>query len=175
MDSLAFLEKPGKGDPQPVYVLHGDEDFLKRRVLAVLRSRILGEGEAEFSFSSHAGDKASFATVVDELGTLPFLSQHRLVAVENADPFVTKNRAALEKYVTAPAARGVLVLDVRTWPSNTKLAKLVSENVTLVCKCRRRFGCRTGAAAGVRRSMKSKSVPMPPGSSSNWPAATWDS
>lgn len=140
MDSLAFLEKPGKGDPQPIYVLHGDEDFLKRRVLAALRTRILGEGEAgEFSFSAHPGDKATFATVVDELGTLPFLSPYRLVVVDNADPFVTKYRAALEKYVAAPAARGVLVLDVRTWPANTKLAKAVSDGVTLVCKSPQTF------------------------------------
>ena len=32
MDSLAFLERGGRGEPLPVYVLHGDEDFLKRRV-----------------------------------------------------------------------------------------------------------------------------------------------
>lgn len=136
MDSLAFLEKPPRGDPQPIYVLHGDEDFLKRRVLAVLRERILGAGDqaGEFSFSSHPGDKATFASVVDELGTLPFLSPYRLVVVENADPFVTKHRGALEKYVGAPAARGILVLDVKTWPANTKLAKLVNDAGTLVCK-----------------------------------------
>ena len=34
MDSLAFLDKAGKQKVQPVYVLHGDEDFLKRQVLA---------------------------------------------------------------------------------------------------------------------------------------------
>ena len=36
MDSLTFLERPPKGKPQPLYVLHGDEDFLKRRVLDTL-------------------------------------------------------------------------------------------------------------------------------------------
>jgi DNA polymerase-3 subunit delta len=134
MDSLAFLERGGRGEPLPVYVLHGDEDFLKRRVVAALRLRILGEGSGEFSFSTHPGDKATFAGVVGELETLPFLSPYRLVVVENADPFVTKNRPALEKYVAAPAKCGVLVLDVRTWPSTTRLAKQVNDNATIVCK-----------------------------------------
>jgi DNA polymerase-3 subunit delta len=134
MDSLAFLERGGRGEPLPIYVLHGDEDFLKRRVVVALRQRVLGEGSGEFSFSTHAGDKATFAAVADELETLPFLSTYRLVVVEAADPFVTKHRAALEKYVAQPAKRGVLVLDVRTWMSTTKLAKAVNDNATIVCK-----------------------------------------
>jgi DNA polymerase-3 subunit delta len=133
MDSLAFLEKPGK-KVQPVYVLHGDEDFLKRQVLAALQALVLGgEGEA-FGLSTHAGDRAVFATVHDELQTLPFLSPRRLVVVEHADPFVTQYRAALEKYVARPAPHGVLVLDVKAWPANTRLAKALDGAATLVCK-----------------------------------------
>ena len=32
MDGLAFLDKPPKAAPQPVYALTGDEEFLKRQV-----------------------------------------------------------------------------------------------------------------------------------------------
>src|SRR5262249_11216119 len=64
----------------------------------------------------------------------PFLSACRLVVVENADPFVSQFRTQLEKYVAAPAATGVLVLDVKSWPANTRLAKLLSDEATIVCK-----------------------------------------
>jgi DNA polymerase-3 subunit delta len=57
-----------------------------------------------------------------------------LVVVENADPFVTRHRPLLEKYVGQPATTGVLVLEVKSWPANTKLAKLIDEAATLVCK-----------------------------------------
>lgn len=134
MDSLTYLESAGKAAPQPLYVLHGDEDFLKRQVLRALRQRLFGGADNEFSFSSHAGDKASFAEVFDELDTMPFLSPCRLVVVDNADPFVTKHRSTLEKYVGQPAKRGVLVLDVKTWPANTRLAKLVNDAATITCK-----------------------------------------
>ena len=79
-------------------------------------------------------EKAVWAAVHDELQTLPFLGGHRLVVVDAADPFVTKHRAALEKYLAAPASTGVLVLDVKSWPANTRLAKLIDGNGTLVCK-----------------------------------------
>src|SRR6266849_8496920 len=98
MDSLAFLERADRSTVQPIYVLHGDEDLLKREVLAALQSLVLGQAQDTFGLSTHAGDKAVYAAVHDELQTLPFLSPRRLVVVEAADPFVTHYRAALEKY-----------------------------------------------------------------------------
>jgi DNA polymerase-3 subunit delta len=132
MDSLAFLERPRKGEPQPIYVLTGDEDFLKRQVVRALQMSIL-EGDT-FGYSSQAGDKAVWSAIHDELHTLPFLGGRRLVVVEAADPFVTNHRQALEKYVAAPSATGVLVLEVNSWPANTRLAKLIDAQGTVVCK-----------------------------------------
>src|SRR6516165_6155292 len=126
MDSLTFLRRAGKAKPQPVYVLHGEEPFLKRHVRAALRTLVLGPDEGGFGASTHAGDKAVWAAVHDELATLPFLGPRRLVVVEDADPFVTRERARLEKYFAEPSAPGVLVLTVKSFPSNTKLAKLLS-------------------------------------------------
>ncbi|HZT79493.1 MAG TPA: DNA polymerase III subunit delta [Gemmataceae bacterium] len=134
MDSLTFLERGGRTKPLPVYVLPGDEDFLKRRVLAALKALVLGEGGDEFGLSTHPGDRAAWAAVHDELQTLPFLSPRRLVVIENADPFVTRHRSALEKYVAQPAANGVLVLDVKNWPASTRLAKLLDNAATITCK-----------------------------------------
>jgi len=99
-----------------------------------LRALVLGAEENSFGLSTYAGDKTEFAAVHDELQTLPFLGSRRLVIVENADPFVTNFRPLLEKYAGQPAATGVLALEVKTWPSNTRLAKLVPSDGTIVCK-----------------------------------------
>jgi DNA polymerase-3 subunit delta len=133
MDSLTFLERSGRGKVQPVYVLHGDEGFLKRQVLALLRKVVLGEGEDAFGFTALPGDKTSFSEVRNELSTLPFLSPRRLVLVEQADPFVTREREKIEEYLKEPAAKGVLVLDVVGWTSTTRLARALVDQ-TLVCK-----------------------------------------
>jgi len=134
MDSLTFLEKAARAKPQAVYVLTGDEDFLKRQVQAALKLLVLGDGDESFGLSSYPGDKAEFSSVRDELATAPFLAPRRLVLVEAADPFVTKYRPALEKYVAEPASTGVLVLDVKSWPATTRLAKLLGDGVTITCK-----------------------------------------
>jgi DNA polymerase-3 subunit delta len=134
MDALTFLERAPRTKRQPVYVLHGDEDFLKRQALAALRTLCLGSEGDEFGFSVHAGETATWSDLRSELETAPFLGSCRVVVVDAADPFVTRHRAALEKYVTEPAATGVLVLVVKSWPATTRLAKLIDPAASIVCK-----------------------------------------
>jgi DNA polymerase-3 subunit delta len=134
MDSLTFLQGTAKAKLRPIYVLHGDEHFLKRRVVAALRTLALGTEDDGFGLSNRDGDKASWAEIHDELETLPFLSPRRLVLIDRADPFVTRERSRLEKYFAEPSKTGVLVLDVQSWPATTKLAKLLPEAATIVCK-----------------------------------------
>ncbi|OAI50688.1 hypothetical protein AYO44_17565 [Planctomycetaceae bacterium SCGC AG-212-F19] len=132
MDALTFVSRPPKGEPKPIYVLAGDEDFLKRRARDVLITWVLG-GEDAYGLSAYAGDDADWAAVRDELATLPFFGPRRLILVENADPFVTKLRSQLEKYAAQPLTSGILALEVKTWPANTRLAKLLADT-TLACK-----------------------------------------
>ena len=134
MDSLAFLERKADKPPRPVYALFGDERFLKRQVLAALRTRVLGAEDDAFGLSTHSGDKANYSTISTELASVAFFSARRLVIVEDADAFVTRERPKLEKYVASPSATGVLVLDVQTWAANTKLYKLVSDEGNISCK-----------------------------------------
>jgi DNA polymerase-3 subunit delta len=139
MDSLTFLEKPGKAKVRPVWAVHGDEAFLQRRVVAALRALVLGPDDDGFNLSTHSGDKATWAAVIDDLQTLPLLGPRRLVVVEGADPFVTRERPRLERYVTehppgSVPPPGVLVLQLHTMPSSTRLAKLLGDVGAIACK-----------------------------------------
>jgi DNA polymerase III subunit delta len=133
MEALAYLERPRL---QRLFVVHGDEDFLRRRVLLAIRHVVLGQGGGDdgLSFSMHSGETATFAAVMDELQTVPFFGERRLVVVDDADPFVTEYRARLEKTLAALPSTGVLVLNVKSWPSNTRLAKMIDPAGTIVCK-----------------------------------------
>src|SRR5262249_20141353 len=50
--------------------------------------------------------------------------------------FVTEFRSQLEKHVAKPA-KGVLILEVRTWLATTKLAKAIPDAATIACKAPR--------------------------------------
>jgi DNA polymerase-3 subunit delta len=133
MDALAFL-KAKAAKPQPVYALVGDEDFLKRQARERIIAAALGDDDPEFAVSVYAGERLDFSTARNDLETAPFLAPCRVVVVENADPFVTDFRAELESYVAKPSSVGVLVLDVKTFPENTKLAKALPDAAKVVCK-----------------------------------------
>jgi DNA polymerase-3 subunit delta len=133
MDANTFLERSDKAKLQPLYVIHGEEAFLKRHVLAALRKLALGPNDDGLGVCTFEGDKATWSNVHAELTTLPFLAPRRFVVVENADPFVTLERARLETYAAAPAATGVLVLDVKTWLKTTRLHKQLPDAAVLTC------------------------------------------
>ncbi len=113
-------------DPKPVYVLFGPDAFLRDAHLAEIREVVLGDADPQLCLSRFESN-TDLATVLDELRTLPFLAERRLVIVEDADEFVTANRQALEDYLDAPAATGTLVLLAGSWRSNTRLAKRVAQ------------------------------------------------
>lgn len=133
MDALTFLDKP-PAKRQPVYALFGDEDFLKRRCRDAIIALVVGDADPEFAVASYPGDKLDFSTVRNELETLPFLAPARVVVVEPGELFVSEHRDSLEKYALAPSKVGVLILDVKSFPETTRLAKALPDGAKLSCK-----------------------------------------
>jgi len=100
--------------------------------------------------------------VIEDLTTVAMFGGQRLVIVEGADEgakakgpsaaeekageeadataekssgFVSRWREKLEDYVARPSRQAILVLDVKSWPSNTRLAKTMAEASWLAIDC----------------------------------------
>lgn len=108
-----------------VVVLSGGQHHLKSLTLQWLRTAVLGDDETDIT--RFAGKDADLQSVWDELRTVSMWGERRLVVVETADEFITRHRAGLEKYAAAPSKKSVLVLDVKSWPKNTRLAKQLAQ------------------------------------------------
>ena len=109
-----------------VLVLFGSERFFRAEIL----KRIPGASgeDADLSLSRFNGPDAEFLTVATDLKTVSMFGEQRVVLIEDAEEFVTANRSALEKLVTSSGRRSLLILDVDSWPKNTKLFKLVAQH-----------------------------------------------
>ena len=136
MHAFEFLRPPaGKRDTKPIYVIVGDDAYLRDESIHAIARQAVGGTDIEMALARVVGDHAKLADVLDEVRTLPFLSKCRVVAVDNADPFITAHRKELEAYADKPSRSGVLILSAKSFPSNTKLAKLVDRVGTVVeCK-----------------------------------------
>lgn len=134
MTGLELAQDPNSLEVRPIYVIFGDDELLRAEAWTAIRRRVLGDAD-DFAVSRFDGDAASFADINDELATLPFFGSHRVVLLDSADSFVTAHRPALERLAESVPACGVLVIRVKSWPSTTRLAKIVIKcGVAIDCK-----------------------------------------
>jgi len=132
MDAPDFLNAKRKPAVQHIYVLHGEEDFLRLQVRAKLEKMLLEDADPAFALANYAGEDAQWSVIRNELDTRPFLAPRRVVVIEQADPFVSEFRSQLEKLIEATSP-GTLILEVKSWPKNTKLAKKLPDEAVIVC------------------------------------------
>ena len=123
MHAVEFLKKIPESIAG-VIVLSGGQRHLKQAALNILRQQLINDDDT--CFTRFTGRDAQLSSVSDELRTVSMWGDRRLIIVDDADDFVTKNRPGLEKLVDKPAKKSVLVLDVNSWPKTTRLYKQIA-------------------------------------------------
>lgn len=111
----------------PIYVIAGKEDSLVNAHCRELLDKLLEPSQRVTGLFDANPASVSVSEVLDELRTVPFLTDKRVVLLKGADSFVSENRPLLEKYFDKPCATGRLVLTVRTWDARTNLAKKLAK------------------------------------------------
>ncbi|MCE9629142.1 MAG: hypothetical protein K8S94_00275 [Planctomycetia bacterium] len=130
LDILAQPDAWAIGEPS-LLVLHGDEPFLVLQLLELIRTRLCpDEADRGWAWREFAGEEPlDPRDVFDEAATIPmFATATRAAVVRQADMFVTAARDRLEAIAGANRGRrGLVILEVKTFPSNTRLAKAVAK------------------------------------------------
>lgn len=135
MSAFDVLMDAGPLSPAPLCVLVGSDGFLKHEARRALAARLAGPAAAE-SVDVLDGS-AELRDVLDALGARSLFGGGgpRVVVVEDADALVKNFRAELEDYVGRPYADAALVLEVTSWPGNTRLAKAAAASgLTIACQ-----------------------------------------
>lgn len=119
-----------------VAAIVGDDSFIKHQVLTLIRQRICGDGDADVDWRMIEGPIAEWRDVADAVASRSLFGGggRPIAVIEEADTFVTRNRDKLEDFASGSAA-GIVLLDVKSLPGNTRLAKAISSSGLLVsCK-----------------------------------------
>ena len=87
------------GQLAPVYLLYGEEAYLKRQYKERLAKAILPELEG-MNYAYYEGKGISVGEVIDQAETLPFFAEHRLIIIENSG-FFKSAEPALADYIKA--------------------------------------------------------------------------
>lgn len=131
----------------PFVVLAGDEEFAKSRTLTSALDDLLppqvDRALALCTYDGAANEEQggpTLARVLDDLQTLPFLSDRRVVVIRDADRFISACREKLETYAAKPSPTGVLVLECRAFPKTTRFYKAVVAGGGVIHECRKLAG-----------------------------------
>lgn len=125
------LLKEEKPEIAGVCALVGDDRFLKRLARTKIRDAVLDDGDA-----TEYDAKTMWRDVIDDISTLSLFGDGpRLVFISGGDEFVKNNRTQLETYSANPSSSGILVIDMNTLASNTRLYKTLAESGQIV-ECR---------------------------------------
>ena len=130
-----YLRDTAKYPVKPICVFFGDDAFLRSFAVRHIRDQVLAGEDAEFALSQFDGDntKLEFKDVHRELRmTAMFGGGRRVVRIDEADTFVSKYRAELEMYVANPSEQTVLILQLKSFPSNTNLYKKLAASGLLI-------------------------------------------
>lgn len=138
------------GQPLPIYVVFGKEDYRRRQALQEIVRSLLGVDRDNMAYVEYDGPTAQMADVLDECRTPSLLAPLRVVCVRQADVFVAQkeadggaassgggkggrnrrarsNREILEDYLGSPSPTGVLILECVNWLKSTRLYKVVEQ------------------------------------------------
>jgi DNA polymerase III delta subunit len=114
--------------PKPIYALVGSDGLLQQEALA----EILRAFPADVQRVDVDGETAQLADVLDELRSFAMFGSGKVVAVRNADEFISRFREQLEDYVASPSDSATLVLRVTTLPSNQRIYKAIGKTGDIV-------------------------------------------
>ena len=79
-----------QGKIYPVYLFYGKENYLKEDISKKLRNRLINPAYRELNYKVFYGEKLSINEVINDLETLPLMSEHKLVVIKEAEK-INKN------------------------------------------------------------------------------------
>jgi DNA polymerase-3 subunit delta len=108
-----------------VYLLYGEEDYLKRMYRDRLKKAVLGDSD-EMNYSYFEGKGILLPDLREAADTLPFFSDYRIVIVENSGLFKASSEVA--DYLSQMPDTTVLVFVEKEIDKRNKLYKYVNKN-----------------------------------------------
>ena len=114
-------EEIKSGQLKQVYILYGEEAYLRNQYKEKLKGALLGEGDS-MNFHYFEGKDVRSGEVIDLAETMPFLAERRVIMLENSGLF-SHGGEELAAYLEAPSETAYFVFVEPTVDKRSKLYK----------------------------------------------------
>jgi DNA polymerase-3 subunit delta len=113
----------------PVYLLHGDEEFLKEDAVRRIVETAVDPATRDFNLEVRRAGELDGETLGSLLGTPPMMAERRVVVVRDVAALKKDARTALDRFIVHPASDCVVVLVA---PAESKLDKVLLERTEAI-------------------------------------------
>jgi DNA polymerase-3 subunit delta len=155
-----FAHKHSKTNNLPVYIMSGNEHFIKKQALTGIKKQFFLEGgvkegliefngkdtgsniivnQTEGNAAQNVKVSTLFNDIIDEVKTAPMFGKHKLIIVENADGFLVKYQERIAEYIKNPFSINCLILEVLSIDKRTRLAKAMNGKQGVLIECDKLF------------------------------------
>ncbi len=114
-------EDIAKGQFRNIYLLYGEEDYLKLQCKNKLLKALVAEGD-DMNFSKYQDSGINEIQVIDQAETMPFFAEHRVILIENSG-FGKKMPEKLGEYLSNIPDFTILIFVEPTADKRGKLYK----------------------------------------------------
>lgn len=112
------------GEFKSVYLIYGEEEYLKKQYRDRLRSAIVGDDTMNYSYFE--GDKIQIKDVFAIADTMPFFAGKRLIIIENSG-FIKSSNEELADYIKAIPDYLIMVFIESAVDKRNKVYKAINE------------------------------------------------
>lgn len=116
-----LAEEIKSGELKQVYILYGEEAYLRSQYKDKLKKALLGEGDP-MNYHYFEGKDIKPGEVIDLAETMPFLAERRVIILENSGLFAHGGEE-LAEYLSAPAETAYFVFVEPAVDKRSKLYK----------------------------------------------------
>ena len=106
----AFNAALERDTPDAVYLLHGDNEFLKQEKVRELVERVADAGTRDFNVEQLRATEVDGGRLSAALDGVPLMATRRVIVLQDVGALKKDPRAALDRYLARPASDTVLVL-----------------------------------------------------------------
>ncbi|MGR3319208.1 MAG: DNA polymerase III subunit delta [Candidatus Anammoxibacter sp.] len=111
MDYNSFERSVKSGNGSPAYVVFGEERFLIKQALLLIKEKVLDKVNIDLTFTEYNGKDVTFGQIFDELWTASLLGSDnkRLIIIEDAGDLLKKYKKKVQEYFKSPSPHACLV------------------------------------------------------------------
>lgn len=109
-----FIRNVKKGEPAPIYFLHGEEAYMLDKAVEAVIDAAAPEGTNDFNFDTYRGRDATGEAIREAAEMLPMMADRRIVLVKDLQELPMSELEKLDDYFEDPADTTCLVLHANT-------------------------------------------------------------